>query len=111
MAGGELVARNIRSIQDRRLRESRALFERYRVRMEAHMRQNTPWSNVTGEARRGLTALTEFSDAACRLILTGYAPHTVFLELANDGKYRIIRPTLEEFVPGLIRDLQKVWTH
>lgn len=73
------------------------------VELESYAQYNAPWSDITGEARGGLTA--ELYDEAGEIIIELYhtAPHGYWLELIQDGRFAIIMPTLEALGPEIIR--------
>jgi hypothetical protein len=63
---------------------------------EKDAKRNAPWTDRTGNARRSITgtrAVVEGHEAYGYLYIGVY--YGVFLELCNQGRFRIIFPTLE----------------
>jgi hypothetical protein len=79
-------------------------FEAGAQEVEYYAQGNAPWSDITGEARGGLTAEVYLEDGQVTLELYHTAEHGYWLELIQDGRFAIIMPTLEALGPGIIRD-------
>jgi hypothetical protein len=70
--------------------------------MEADMKQDAPWTDQTGAARRQLrTAIQEVAGKAVELYLIHGVEYGVYLETLHAGRYEVIRPVL-------IRNLGKI---
>lgn len=79
------------------------LFNIYAPRFEAQMKQNAPWSDMTGTARSALAARVERKGDKLTMFL-GFllqdADYFVFLEFGTKNwqpsdKYSIVQPTME----------------
>ncbi len=93
------------------------------TKMQNHARQNARWQDRTGNARSGLfgAAVKKERGAGGQFLATAertveiYLSHgsTVFygkfLELAHGGKYAIIWPTIEKYLPELKRLLDGIF--
>lgn len=83
----------------------------YQGQVEEWMKENAPWQDVNtphsyaGEARDGLGA--EVGEAGMVFSLTVFqgVDYGVWLEVRFNGKYGIIRPTIEEWGPHLMREM------
>jgi hypothetical protein len=75
------------------------------------MRQTARWEDRTGNARSGLFSLTEQAAQDVVTIWLSHG-HTVdygkWLELANAGKYAVIMPTLQQFLPEIEQALNRL---
>lgn len=67
-----------------------------RDQIEAQMRQDAIWEDRTGAARWGLTAYVENEDDVVRMYLQHTVDYGYWLEVIQNGRFAIIRPTLEE---------------
>lgn len=68
--------------------------------IEAWMKQNAIWNDITGNARAGLKAEVEqLAEDAVLISLDHTEPYGYWLELKNQGKYAIIQPALHYFAP------------
>ena len=63
-------------------------------KIEAYAKANGPWVDRTGQARAGLTGLSEASADLVTIYLYHQAEHGIFLEVCNGGKYQILQPAL-----------------
>lgn len=74
--------------------------------VEAYARDNAPWEDQTGEARRGLTA--EYVDGGLfqhAIVLYHTVDYGIWLEIRWNGRYAIIVPTIEHFGPEVMGGL------
>ena len=78
--------------------------------LENYAKQNAPWTDRTGAARRGLFARHNRSSETSFSIIFGHGvDYGIFLELANSGRYAIIVPTIEALFPRIVEELGKAW--
>ncbi len=62
--------------------------------VEGFMRSNAPWTDRTTNARNGLTAKAISEGHRHVIVCFHQMPYGPWLEVSNDGKYRIIIPTI-----------------
>lgn len=112
MAGQDAVAAAFLAEHERRVAESEGLLIDYAQKIGEYMRKNAPWKDQSANARNSLRATTVFARDLLGLILAGGGPpdYVKYLELANAGKYAIIRPTLEAYSGRIYKDLVEIWT-
>lgn len=67
----------------------------------AYAQDNAPWSDITGEARNGLTAEVYDQGGEVVLDLVHTVDYGVWLETIQNGRFAIIMPTLERFAPEI----------
>jgi hypothetical protein len=81
-------------------------------RIQSDMRSSAPWTDRTGNARSGLFSVAERAAGDVVTIWLSHG-HTVdygkWLELANGGKYAVIMPTLERWLPEIERMLKQLF--
>jgi hypothetical protein len=78
--------------------------------IEAYAKANAPWSDITGDARAGLTADVFTDGDAIVLQLYHIVDYGVWLETIQAGKFAIIMPTLEHFSGEAMRRCHAVET-
>ena len=82
-----------------------ALLDR-KLAAQGWMRVNRTWSDITGNARRGLRGeIVEEGDGWTMYFVHG-VEYGVFLELANAGRYAIVMPALDRFLPRIWADVK-----
>lgn len=72
---------------------------------EQYAKQNRPWTDRTGDARKRLKCTAEAIDEGVEISLSHGVDYGLWLELAHEQNYAILRPTIEikapEFLEGL----------
>jgi len=80
--------------------------------MQNFARINRPWEDQTGDARAGLNAGSFWEGMD---ILKVYIAHSreygIWLELANDGRYEILSPTIKEFQDKWYQGIKRIMEH
>lgn len=77
--------------------------------VETHMKTKAPWTDRTSNARSGLAAqAVKESDDVYSIIMTYSVRYGIFLEVCNDGKYAIVKPTLVVYGPKVIAMTEKL---
>lgn len=72
------------------------------VQAEGYMKQYARWTDRSGNARQGLTALADNSGSGqgkYQITIFHKMPYGIWLEIRNAGKYAIIVPTLQNQAP------------
>lgn len=85
--------------------------EQGKTEVESYAQSNAPWSDITGRARRGLTADISVEGGEVVLTLAHEVEYGYWLELIQDGRFAIIMPTLEALGPEILRNAGAVVTH
>lgn len=71
--------------------------------MESYAKQNAPWTDRTGNARRTLSGFVVSDDAGSLLIgVAGHMPYSPKLELFYGGRYSILAPTVDVYAPTIL---------
>lgn len=82
-----------------------ALVDYHGTRGEAQMKTEAPWTDRTSAARNGLFTTTIAEQRQWRLVFAHAVNYGIWLEVANQGRYQIIMPTLLEIGADLMRNL------
>lgn len=77
-------------------------------KMEGDAKENAPWIDRTGDARRSLQGDFGWEGDKVVITLSGNMDYSVYLELAYGKKYAILKPTIDKFTPEILRGYQKV---
>lgn len=68
---------------------------------EANAKTNAPWTNRTGAARASLRGASTVKGASGEITISHGVDYGIWLEVANQGRYRIIPQTLQSTVADL----------
>ena len=77
-------------------------------KMEAHAKGNKPWTDRTGRAKQSLNSSWKWVGDVARVELSHGVYYGIYLELCNEKKYAIIKPTIDIISPQAIRGLNKI---
>lgn len=72
------------------------------AQVESSAKENAPWSDITGDARGGLTAEAKSDNGDIVLTLAHTVEYGLWLEVIQSGNFAIIMPTLEQEAPRII---------
>lgn len=68
---------------------------------EGYAKVNAPWTNQTGAARAGLMGESGVKGGSGAITISHGVDYGIWLEIANQGRYRIIPQTLQSTVADL----------
>ncbi len=109
MSGVIDVIRNLNRWGGRRGAAIFAAAEVWGRTLEGRAKQDAPWIDRTAHARQGLfgTAIKQGNDVA--IILTHSVQYGLWLEVARDGRYAILKPTMDAAIPEIYRAYERLW--
>lgn len=94
--GAEDVIRNLERWRDGRIAKAEMVGKNDIAPMlETYAKQNRPWQDRTGNARRGLHSKVVVTTKDIAIQLHHGVQYGVYLELSRAGKYAILRPTID----------------
>lgn len=83
------------------------LAKRYEPEIEQWMKDNASWTDQSSNARQSLnTDVQQVGQDMVTIILAHGMTYGIFLELANQGRYAIIAPSLDLFAPRIWNDVR-----
>ena len=77
-------------------------------KMETHAKSNKPWVDRTGRAKQSLNSSWKWVGDVARVELSHGVYYGIYLELCNEKRYAIIKPTIDTISPQAIRGLNKI---
>lgn len=111
--GVNTVIRNLKGWADRKRAATVALAQNWAGTLEGQMKQEQSrgryWVNRTHAALLGLRGEASVGRDAVRIILAHGVDYGVYLELANDGKHAILKPTLTAAAPRIYKTYDRLW--
>lgn len=86
-------------------------FEEQEKEVEDYMKQNAPWNDRTGDARRGLKAETSDTLNVVNMKLSHSVDYGVYLEYAMELRFAILEPTARLKGPEIIKGMGGLLNH
>jgi hypothetical protein len=109
VTGSGEVIRNLRNWATIRRAATVALAQNWAGTLEGRAKNDAPWQDRTGNARNGLFGAIEARTNEVIIKLGHSVEYGIFLELARDGRYAILKPTLDKAIPDIYRTYKKLW--
>jgi len=78
------------------------------AQLENNAKRNAPWTDRTGNARNSIYGRTQTAKDEVEIVHGIAIDYGKYLELKNEGKFRIIKPTVDEALPRIEKDLQNI---
>lgn len=98
------VTPELDSMKGRLLAAVKMLASTEATKLQGYMQRKRPWTDRTGEAKRRLSATVSTpNDHLVRITLSHGVDYGKWLELAHEGKYAIIKPTIKKQGPGVYK--------
>lgn len=73
------------------------IFNTVALQSENRMKQKAPWQNRTGLARKTLRGTAALSGSELQLTLSHGMWYGIYLELAHQKRFAIIKPTMDSY--------------
>lgn len=86
----------------------KAIIDNNFIQAENHARQTAPWTDRTGNARRSIASVDDSQPGIVRYHLIIGVDYGIWLEVSNQGKYRILVPTMTIFEARIIQNLKRI---
>lgn len=77
-------------------------------KMEADAKRNAPWQDRTGAARNSLLGDFAWRNYNAVITLSGNMDYSVYLELAHEKRFAILKPTIDKFTPEVLKGYQRL---
>lgn len=77
-------------------------------KMEAEAKQEAPWTDRTTHARQSIAGSFGWEGNKLKIILSGGMDYSVFLELAHEKKYAILKPVIDKNAPEILQSYQRL---
>ena len=113
MPGGDEVIGNLKRWSEELRAATILLAQNWAGQLEARAKQNASWRDRTSNARNGLygsAGVEGLMQNQVSIKLGHSMDYGVFLELCNDGKYAVLKPTLDAAVAEIYESYRRLWT-
>ena len=108
LLGLSAVKTNIAAIYKERKAKLYALALSYAGQAINKARSEKEWTDRTSQAKDRMFAEAFIDGSDIGFFLSHGVDYGLYLELANDRRYEIIRPVIEELAPKFYEDAQKI---
>lgn len=101
----------VKGIAEREIKSKAALglyADTVAKQMETHAKSNKPWVDRTGRAKQSLNSSWKWVGDVARVELSHGVDYGIYLELCNEKRYAIIKPTIDLISPQVIKGLNKI---
>jgi len=107
--GGDEVRRNLKDWGGRQRAAAIALAKDWSGQLEGRAKTGASWTDRTGNARSGLFGSVEVRGDHVFIRVGHSMEYGVFLELANDGRFAILKSTINKAVPEIQESYRRLW--
>ncbi len=76
--------------------------------LEQNAKQNAPWTDRTGNARRTLEGFVISEGDVLSIGVCGNMPYSPQLEVGYGGRYSVLVPTLDAAAPNIINRIRQI---
>ena len=76
--------------------------------MEGYAKENAKWTDRTGNARNSIQGNFGWKGNQAVITLSGNMDYSVYLELAHEKKYAILKPTIDRNAPEILKGYQRL---
>jgi hypothetical protein len=83
--------------------------EKFAATLENEAKDNAPWTDRTGDARRSIAGTSEVTNTRVTVAIAIGVDYGIWLEIANDGKYGIIEKTALANRHKFIAAIKSAW--
>lgn len=100
---------NLSNIELKVIQGTRLYAETAAQKLVTEAKVKAKWNDVTALSRQTISSEVKSSGANQQIILKGgTTEHFIYLELAREGKYATINPTMIKLAPQIIKGWEKV---
>ena len=109
MSGVDEVVRNLDRWNSRRRAAIEAFSQTWAGTLEGRAKENALWQDRTSHARQGMFGSVIKRRDEVVILLSHSVQYGLWLELCNDGRYAILKPTMDAAIPEIIRAYRRLW--
>lgn len=77
-------------------------------KMEGEAKINALWTDRTGNARNSIQGDFGWQSNKAVITLSGNMDYSVYLELANEKRFAILKPTIDRNAPEILKGYQRL---
>lgn len=108
MAATDEVRRNLDKWARSKKAETIALAQGWAGTLQGRAKRDRKWHDRTSLARKGLKGTVEIKLSEVLIRLSHSVEYGVYLELANDGRFAVLKPTMDAAVPEILSSYQRM---
>lgn len=77
--------------------------------MESYAKSNRVWTDRTSDARDRLKGDSQNLGTSIRCSISHGVDYGIYLEMCNEGRYRILKPTIDAVGPKAVKGLDRIF--
>ncbi|MBN3370956.1 hypothetical protein [Clostridium botulinum] len=77
--------------------------------MEEYAKKNAPWKDQSGMDTETIKGGKQWEGDKCNFYVSGNMECYPFLELCNDKKYAILKPTIDKLSPQILKGMSNLF--
>ncbi|MGL5507477.1 MAG: hypothetical protein ACRDB0_06220 [Paraclostridium sp.] len=104
------IAKGILALESRSMAALGLYGDSVAKKMEAYAKSNRPWTDRTSSARNRLTGTSvRLSGSKIRCNISHGVDYGIWLELCNERRYAVLKPTIDAIGPQAVSGLSKIF--
>jgi len=108
LVGIDLVNANLKITGVKAIKKAESKAKTIAAKMENTAKNNRPWTDQTGNARRSITGSSDAKIGAIIIALAIGVEYGPPLELGMGGRYSIIKPTIDEYRKKYLKEFKGI---
>ncbi|APF28855.1 hypothetical protein NPD7_34 [Clostridium sporogenes] len=77
--------------------------------MEEYAKKNAPWKDQSGKDIETIKGGRQWKGDKCNIYIAGNKDYYQSLELCNDKKYAILKPTIDKLSPQILKGMSNLF--
>lgn len=77
--------------------------------MESYAKSHIPWTDKDSDAKDKITGQSQNLGTKVRCSISHGVDYGIYLEMCNEGKYSILKPTIDAVGPKAVKGLEKIF--
>ncbi|ACQ52844.1 hypothetical protein EXN65_13115 [Clostridium botulinum] len=78
-------------------------------KLEEDAKKNAPWKDQSGKDIETIKGGKQWKGDKCNIYITGNEDYYPSLELCNDKKYAILKPTIDKLSPQILKGMSNLF--
>ncbi|WP_250673536.1 hypothetical protein LZ906_007840 [Paraclostridium ghonii] len=103
------IIKNIVKEQSKNMEALGVHGDRVAKEMESYAKSHIPWNDKDSDAKDKITGQSQNLGNKVRCSISHGVDYGIYLEMCNEGKYSILKPTIDAVGPKAVKGLEKIF--